>query len=374
MINEIRSAINAKGHSWNAGKTSVSELSAERKRLHLGLIMVEREKPDKFKAIKLLGYPAAIDWRMNPADYTTKIKDQGSCGACVAFGICATIECSDKIFKKNPILDIDLSEADLFFRGGGNCASGWYFEPALNRSKDHGICAETCYPYPDGPMCPDCDKQALRIASYAKLSSNEAVKDWIANYGPVVAGMNVYEDFFYYNGGIYRASYGAFIGGHAVCLVGYDDAQSCWLGKNSWGTGWGESGWFKIGYNDCGMLSEYAAFGVTMSGGPVPPVLVPDLKVTKDGNFFITLTSTRGMEATLILNGNEMWPVGGMALKIPKALGYFKAGDGLRFELQTNEGIIHRVQIFPIGWRVWQLRMGASSVTNNDFIFAVEEK
>ena len=68
------------------------------------------------------------------------------------------------------------------------------------------------------------------------------MKDWIANNGPVVAGLNVYEDFFYYTGGIYRNSYGGFMGGHALCLFGYDDAESCWLAKSSWGTQWGDNG------------------------------------------------------------------------------------------------------------------------------------
>ncbi len=377
MLNEIRSAVKAKGHSWNAGKTSVSDLSLELKRRHLGLIKVEAEKPEKLEAVKLLGHAAAVDWRKNPNDFTTKIKDQGACGACVAFGTCATVEANKKIADKNAAEDIDLSEADLFFRKGGASCAGWYFEPALRICRDQGVCAEACDPYPDGPVQPCASQVVAKIASYTKLSSNDSVKDWVANYGPVVAGLDIYEDFFYYTGGVYRNSYGAFIGGHAICLVGYDDAQGCWIGKNSWGTEWGENGWLKIGYNDCGMLSEYAAYGLAMSGGPVPPippVSEPDLKVTKDGTFYITLTATKGAEATLVLNGKEMWPISSMVLKIPKTLGSFKAGDGLKFELKTNAGTIHKVQIFPTGWRVWQLRMGITPATNQDFTFTLEEK
>jgi KDEL-tailed cysteine endopeptidase len=35
---------------------------------------------------------------------------------------------------------------------------------------------------------------------------------------------------------------------HAVLLVGYGDGY--WLLKNSWGTGWGDHGFFKIVKND----------------------------------------------------------------------------------------------------------------------------
>ena len=37
-------------------------------------------------------------------------------------------------------------------------------------------------------------------------------------------------------------------GGHCISIVGYDDAAGCWMAKNSWGTGWGESGFFQIAY------------------------------------------------------------------------------------------------------------------------------
>lgn len=381
MINDIQNAIRAMGHSWTAGKTSVSELTPIQKSRRLGLIKVEAERPNNMEVVGLLGHPAAVDWRKNPGNYVTSIKDQSDCGSCVAFGTCAMIEAADKIAQKNPSLAIDLSEADLFFRGGGNCAYGWNFEPALSRAKNHGICTEACYPYPDGPMCPNCDNQALRIAGYTKLSNRDAVKDWIANYGPVVAGMDVYEDFFYYLDGVYRYSYGRFMGGHAVCLIGYDDAQSCWQGKNSWSTMWGYDGWFMIGYNECGMLSTYPAYGATMSGGPgpqpvppVPPITKPDLKVTKDGNFFMTLTFTKGEQATLVLNDKEMWPMSSMARNIPSYLGAFKVGDGLKFDLKTSAGTIHSVQLFPIGWRVWQVRMGLTSASYKDFVFTLQEK
>ena len=57
-----------------------------------------------------------------------------------------------RIAKKDPALKIDLSEADLFFRGCGDCCgSGWFFEPALSYAQSQGIPDEACYPYPNGP-------------------------------------------------------------------------------------------------------------------------------------------------------------------------------------------------------------------------------
>ena len=38
------------------------------------------------------------------------------------------------------------------------------------------------------------------------------------------------------------------IGGHAVCVVGYDNSKQMFLVRNSWGSGWGDKGYFYIAY------------------------------------------------------------------------------------------------------------------------------
>jgi hypothetical protein len=39
-------------------------------------------------------------------------------------------------------------------------------------------------------------------------------------------------------------------------VIGYDDAQSCWICKNSWGQTHGNDGCFRIGYGQCGIDSR----------------------------------------------------------------------------------------------------------------------
>ena len=60
--------------------------------------------------------------------------------------------------------------------------------------------------------------------------------------------MVVYRDFSIYAGGVYirTSQLDEKIGGHCVCCVGFDDMKQAWLCKNSWGTYWGESGFFRI--------------------------------------------------------------------------------------------------------------------------------
>jgi len=38
------------------------------------------------------------------------------------------------------------------------------------------------------------------------------------------------------------------LGGHAVCAIGYDDNKQCLIVRNSWGTGWGDMGYFYLPY------------------------------------------------------------------------------------------------------------------------------
>jgi C1A family cysteine protease len=87
------------------------------------------------------------------------------------------------------------------------------------------------------------------------------MKQALAEGGPIVATLTLYEDFRNYSGGIYQHAYGGFAGSHAVTLVGYDDNEGYWIAKNSWGTEWGEDkdgnatggGWFRIYYGHAGI-------------------------------------------------------------------------------------------------------------------------
>ena len=71
-------------------------------------------------------------------------------------------------------------------------------------------------------------------------------KQAIAQNGPVIAGMKVFEDMYYYRSGIYRHVAGELRGLHAVAVIGYNDSKKYWIVKNSWGTGWGEQGFMRI--------------------------------------------------------------------------------------------------------------------------------
>lgn len=95
--------------------------------------------------------PSCFDWRdVGGKDWTTPVKDQGSCGSCWAFSAVAVTESQYDIASGNPNLNFDLSEEYLVSNcsDAGTCCGGWHYE-ALSFIKDGGITDEVCFPYVD---------------------------------------------------------------------------------------------------------------------------------------------------------------------------------------------------------------------------------
>jgi C1A family cysteine protease len=277
---DLQQAIRDRGHTWEAGSTTLTELAPEEQDRRLGLRVVPEEM-QRFASLMAemaplaAEFPGAWDWRdVEGADWTTAIRDQGACGSCVAFGSVAVLESMLKLHHSDASLQPDISEAHLFFCGCGSCCEeGWWPTYALDYARDYGVPDEACFPYQDHNMacsdtCADSQVRSTRIVGWEEMVDAGARKEWLATKGPLVGCMAVYRDFFSYTGGVYRHTTGSMAGYHAVCVVGYTEADQAWICKNSWGPGWGEQGWFQIGYGECGIDTQFAMFGVT---GVIPP-------------------------------------------------------------------------------------------------------
>jgi hypothetical protein len=178
--------------------------------------------------------------------------------------------------RNDPNIAIDLSEAHLFYcqarAQGRTCfgnTGGWWVPPALDCFKNTGVADEPCYPYVGGDqnctnLCSNWQSRVTKITNWRAMTSAADMKTWISTKGPLVACFNVYEDFYAYRSGTYHHVTGVFKGGHCICVVGYSDAERLWVCKNSWGTGWGESGFFCIAYGECGIdATMWGVEGVT---------------------------------------------------------------------------------------------------------------
>lgn len=203
--------------------------------------------------------PDRWGWRSeNGKDWTTPIRNQGRCGSCWAFGSLAAVEAIFNI-KENSPRDLNLSEQYLLSCSPGSCR-GWYMRSTFDWIVEHGVIPESCFPYsandriPCTDKCPDWENKILEVSDWHWVSPDKtSIKNALIRYGPLPTAIDVYRDFFYYSRGVYRHEWGDLVGYHLVAIVGYNDADECWICKNSWGTGWGEDGWFRIGYGECGI-------------------------------------------------------------------------------------------------------------------------
>lgn len=228
--------------------------------------------------------PPAMDWRKaDGKNWITPITDQQACGSCVAFGVVAATEAMVRITTDRPTATVDLSEAQLWFcygpsHGAGTCPDGgWWPEDALDCATQ-GLADDRWFRYTDADQACDVDPRwrthVTQLTGWRTLGTAASIKSHLATVGPVVACFTVYEDFYYYASGVYRQVTGELVGGHCVCIIGYDDARRCWIAKNSWGTWWGEDGFFRIRYGQCGIDDMmYAPSGVRVTTLKAWPVL-----------------------------------------------------------------------------------------------------
>ncbi len=251
--------------------------------------------------------PAKFDWsnhtNSSNVSYVTPIKDQGNCGSCWIFSSVGVLESKILIDNNMGGLNKDLSEQILvtfvYPPPGGDACGGGYPSDAANFLQSTGVSLETCYPYTgtNGSPANACadwagylskpskpPTQTYKITGWSYVAQNvTALKTALYNQGPLVVTMAVYDDFFSYSSGVYTYTSGGLDGYHAIELVGWDDTNQCFIVKNSWGTGWGENGFFRIAYsqvtNQCPVDFAYEALAYTSSATANAPLPLADFYI-----------------------------------------------------------------------------------------------
>jgi len=249
--------------TWTAGKTSVSDLMPAEKKQRLGYVIPEWykqwwESAPKIEAPSGAKFDPVFDWRTHPGPYgttgVTPVKDQGGCGSCWAFAAVGHLESMVKIYGE---VELDLSEQQCVscLTPGSGC-DGYYSEACYDLFRTQGAISEVCMPYhavdTDPCIQNQCQKWA-KISGYTAVANNvSSIKQALLS-GPVKTSMAVEDTFFSYRGGCYNRPY--FDINHAVLIVGWNDTmcggQGAWIVKNSWGSGWGDHGFYYIKWGLC---------------------------------------------------------------------------------------------------------------------------
>jgi cathepsin F len=224
--------------------------------------------------------PTSFDWREQGA--VTPVKNQGTCGSCWAFATVAGIEGANFVQTKKlvSLSEQELVDCDTTDKGcGGGLPSN-----ALKYLQSNGLGeeAEEDYSYKGRNGQCEAAKKSEKVFIDAWQVVDGKDEDQLAaavvKYGPLAIGINA-TPMQWYRGGIadpFTMLCNPQRLDHGVTIVGFgqEGDKKYWIIKNSWGTTWGEKGYYRIirGKGKCGLNTNVVA--VTKVGRSVDEIVV----------------------------------------------------------------------------------------------------
>lgn len=214
--------------------------------------------------------PAALNWCASGR--CTPVKYQSNCGSCWAFATTAVFESS--ILLKD-WTERDLSEqyliscnSELWGCGGGLEAHDYHRSRYVSSEFSAGAVYETEFPYVARDVtCGAAHPHHEVLTQWYRLPTNASeacIKSAILRNGPVATDICATSDLHAYSSGVLNSNQTCVLGitNHMVTIVGWNDATSSWIIKNSWSSAWGERGYARIRYGtlNIGTSVTYVAY------------------------------------------------------------------------------------------------------------------
>jgi C1A family cysteine protease len=190
------------------------------------------------------------------------VENQGQLGSCTANALVGNLEFLET--KAGQSFN-DLSRLFIYYNerameGTVGEDSGAQIRDGVKTLVKYGVCTEKNWPYkitqftvkPSVACFKDASKH--KVTSYHRILGLDQMRQCLAEGYPFVFGFSVYASFetpvVAKTGVLSLPKKGEKqLGGHAVCAVGYDDTAKTVLVRNSWGTDWGQEGYFTMPYD-----------------------------------------------------------------------------------------------------------------------------
>jgi C1A family cysteine protease len=240
--------------------------------------------------------PSRYDWR--DSDKVTPVKDQNPCGTCWVFGTTTVLE-SAVLIGESAAFDFseqsvalcgDRSWVYLYDGSTDPCMAGGWSWLASEVFIKKGAVLESCNPYDtsalncDGSCVCDSCPPIKKVDGY-RLATNDGsqidvIKTAVYNQKPVTVAYQHNPSYLYWDppyGYIYDYYPCEGYPSHLVSIVGWNDSvphpnpshsgTGAWIVKNSWGTGWGNNGFFYLAYDSsCAKEIAYLEYKDPVSG------------------------------------------------------------------------------------------------------------
>ena len=212
-------------------------------------------------------------------NFTAIVKDQQRCGCCWSHA--ATTALAYRY--RNIGIEVDLSPQDALSCYLRDCDAGNFLIDSQMNLVKNGTLTEGCLPFSsgDGISMEECPTKCKDGSEFKRYYSQNAyltedyyseetfyeivalIMDQLINKGPVVTGIDVYEDFmnWHYDSEKCRDDVytydeeSEYLGGHAIVIVGYGylNSKYYWLIQNSWGDEVCDNGFIKVEFGQIGV-------------------------------------------------------------------------------------------------------------------------
>ena len=240
--------------------------------------------PAKIKSIiEQYDFPSNYNY-LEEKNITAIVKDQARCGCCWSHA--ATSALGYRYHEKG--IEVNLSPQDALSCYLRDCEAGNYLIDSQMNLVKNGTLTEGCLPFSssDGYTIEECPTTCKDGSEFKRYYSQNAyitedyldeysfydivalIMDQLVTNGPVVTGIDVYEDFMDWHYDTERCKNDVYtydgesmlLGGHAIVIVGYGflNSKYYWLVQNSWGEDVCDNGFLKIEFGQIGV--EAVAF------------------------------------------------------------------------------------------------------------------
>jgi len=195
------------------------------------------------------------------------VYDQGSLGSCTANAIGAAYQFDQMNHHTDNKMVTPFIPSRLFVYYNERAMEGTIpndygaaIEDGVTSVSKVGVCPETMWPYDISKFTQKPPAETYKYASMCKVTSckkltqNEyQLKTALAQGYPIIFGMQIFTSFqsdavATTGNAPMPSTHDECVGGHAVLISGYDNSKSCFIVRNSWGTSWGDKGYFYLPY------------------------------------------------------------------------------------------------------------------------------